>query len=131
MIELGKLTNKALGWCLQALLQKEHERGHFSLALLSSLTDEELRRLRLARGCESGDMAEAVCFTVPLMIGEELIQAHAAMFLSAFFYRRLAQTGKPDDQTDLESACDFCGSILDRLGEQGRRLAAADAGRVN
>jgi hypothetical protein len=123
MISLEKLTFRALQWLLDALMAENYRHTQFSTALQNALADEEGRRLgRIDTGRPE--------FLVPLLPGDELIDAHRALFASTAAYSALAKTASENDRPDLASAADFCGAVLDTLGAIGRARHPAPRAEV-
>lgn len=116
-ITFAQLTDRALSWCMGALLSPNYHHTPFSRALECALGAEEARRMRLrTRQCEPDEPLFEVSFEVPRMDAQELPEAYTAMFASAAGYFAMAETAKgTPDFEDFQSAAMFCGAVLQEL----------------
>jgi hypothetical protein len=126
----ARMTDKALSWCMGALLSPNYRHTPFSRALECTLGSEEARRMRLrARQCEPDEPLSEVTFEFPRMDAQEMHEAYIAMFASMTAYFAMAETAKgTPDFEDFQSAAMFCGAVLQELKcrrmPQSRKLVA-------
>lgn len=129
-----ELTDKALQWCLEALLAPIYPHTKFTRNLQAALSAEQERRLREQhRACgEDAEPLAPVNFSLCLD-DWELHQAHHAMFSSMTAYLALAEheRAKGSDCEDYLSAADFFEAIVKEISVMRRAVFAATAALAN
>ena len=121
---LTQLTDRALTWCMDALLAPNYRQMPFARAVECALGAEQSRRLRLrTRQCEPEESPSEVTFTLPRMTTRELYESTCVMFASATGYCALAATAKGTPAfADFQSAARFCGAVMTELRHQRRAI---------